>query len=272
MILKCSIADENKVLSYIGNDYANCLYLYLDLKKYGIESDKIEVFIQENDFNEITAVLLKYYSCIHVFSYDNSFNAIELGCFIEKHRFSIVYCTSQTAGVIFKALPKNILDSATMSTGWVAQINAVDKVPKGLATNAQDDDFEQIVQLIYEDDDIGRSYKYDELSQQLKERNRSGYTRNMVIKDGNNVIAHACTNAELDNIAVVAELLVHKDYRRKGYASEILRDLCSRLLNENKEVYSFYYSDESRLLHKKIGFSEVCKWAKIVISNDAEEA
>lgn len=271
MILKCSIADETKVLSYIGKDYAKCLYLYLDLKKYGIGSDEIELFIQENDNKETTAVLLRYYSCIHVYSAENTFNVVELACFIEKHRFSMVYCTAQTAKLIYKALSSRILDSATLSTGWVAQINAVDKAPQGLSTMAQDDDFEQIVQLIYEDDDIGRSYKYDELAHQLRERNRSGYTRNMVIKDGNIVIAHACTNAELDNVAVVAELLVHKDYRRKGYASEIWRDICSRLLNENKEVYSFYYSDESRALHKKIGFSEVCEWAKIVFSSDTEQ-
>ncbi len=271
MILKCSIADETKVFSYIGKDYAKCLYLYLDLKKYGIGSDEIEVFIQENDHKETTAVLLSYYSCIHVYSVDNSFNAMEIGWFVEKHKFSMVYCTTQTAELIFKALPQNTLQSATISTGWVAQIKAVDKQPKGLATMVQNDDFEQIVKLIYEDDDIGRSYKYDELAQQIIERNQSGYTRNMVIKDGNTVIAHACTNAELGDVAVVAELLVHKDYRRKGYASEIWRDLCNILLNENKEVYSFYYSDESRSLHKKIGFTEVCQWAKIVISNDTED-
>lgn len=271
MILKCSIADENKVLSYIGEDYAKCLYLYLDLRKYGIGSDKIEVFIQENDDKEVVAVLLRYYSCIHVYSFDNSFNAAELGLFIEKHGFSMVYCTAQTAELIYKAMPQDLLRSASMSKGWVAQINAINKAPNGLSTMAQDDDFGQIVQLIYEDEDIGRSYKYEELAQQLKERNRSGYTRNMVIKNGNLVIAHACTNAEFDNIAVVAELLVHKDYRRMGYASEIWRDLCYRLLNENKEVYSFYYSDESRSLHKKIGFTEVCEWAKIVFSCDTEK-
>lgn len=206
-----------------------------------------------------------------MYSFNNSLNATELGEFVQKHKFGMVYCTAQVAELIFKAFPPNVLESATLSTGWVARIKAIDKKPQGLSIVAQDKDFEQIVRLIYEDDDIGRSYRYEELARQLKERNHSGYTRNLVIKHGDMVIAHACTNAEFDNIAVAAELLVHKDYRRKGYASEIWRELCNLLLNENKEVYSFYYSDESRALHKKIGFTELCEWGKIVIDNKAEQ-
>ena len=181
----------------------------------------------------------------------------------------MVYCKANTASLIFESLPKKLKGLSSISKGWVAQINNVDKESKGMAKIALDSDFKQIVQLIYEDEDIGRSYKYDDLAKQLKERNHSGFTRNIVIKDGELVIAHVCTNAEMDNLAVVAELLVHKDYRRKGYASEIMRDICSCLLNENKEVYSFYYSSESRALHKKIGFSEICEWGKIVIHNES---
>ena len=154
---------------------------------------------------------------------------------------------------------------ASITYGWVAKIEKIDKKARGLAIPAKEKDFDQIVKLIYDDEDISRSYKYDELAKQLKERNKEGYTRNLVIKQENLVIAHACTNAEISDIAIVAELLVRKEFRRKGYASDIWRTICSQLLSEGKEVFSFYYSEESRRLHKRIGFFEVCEWAKIVI-------
>ncbi len=267
MIVKCNKADEDVIFSYIGDNYPSCLYLYLNLKKYGIESEKITVYIQEKN-NCITSVLLKYYSCIHVFSTQNDFDAEELGHFIETGKFSMVYCTTKTADIVYLALHDKIRSKSTISNGWVARIDQVDKQPKGIAIKAAKGDFEQIVRLIYDDEDIGRSYKYDELEKQLIERNSSGYSRNLVIKDNDLVIAHACTNAEINKIAVVAELLVRSDYRRKGYASEIWRDLCCRLLSEGKEVYSFYYSSESRALHKKIGFYEICEWGKIVIGEN----
>jgi len=265
MIYKCKPMDEGKVFSYIGLDYPKCLYLYLDLKKYGIESDKIEVYIQYDNLSNITSVLLVYYSCLHVYSQKECFDANELWAFFCNMKCTMLYCTLSTAEIIYNAIPKVLPKEISFTTGWVAQICSVDKKAKGMAVPAQNDDFDQIARLIYSDEDIGRSYRYEELARQIKERNREGYARNYVIKQNDIVIAHACTNAEIDNIAVVAELLVKNEYRSKGFGSEIWRDICFRLLSEKKEVYSFYYTEESRRLHKHIGFIEVCEWAKIVV-------
>lgn len=264
MITRCSKKDEAKILSYIGKDYPSCLYLYLDLKNYGFNSEIVDIYVQYED-DVITSVLLNYYSCLHVFSRENSFDAEEIGTFIEKIGFSMVYCATSTSCEIFKKLPRRIKERAVITNGWVAQIKKIDREPNGLAVIAQQDDFEQIIRLIYEDEGIGSSYKFEELARQLEQRNQEGYARNIVIKRDSLVVAHACTNAEVENIAVVAELLVQKEFRRKGYASEIWRDICGKLLSEGKEVFSFYYSEESRILHKNIGFCEVCEWAKIVI-------
>lgn len=265
MISKCLKTDESKIIAYIGKDYPSCLYLYLDLLKYGLESDTISVYIQTEN-NEIEAILLKYYSCLHVYSRNKAFDAHELVKFFCNCNFTMLYSTADTAENVYLALPQEIKNKATFSRGWVAQIQHVDHKPRGLAVAAERNDFDQIVRLIYDDEDIGRSYKFEELARQMEERNQQGYARNLVIKEDKLVIAHACTNAELNGIAVVGELLVRKEYRRKGYASEIWREICSQLLVEGNEVFSFYYSDESRTLHKHIGFYEVCEWVKIIIS------
>lgn len=263
MIIKSEIKDEQRILTYIGADYSKCLYLYLNLQKYGFNSDIIEVYTQENE-DEVTAVMLKYYTCLHVYSRGNSLDADELGLFFSNNGVTMLYCATETAEKLYSALP--ITKNVTVSNGWVAQIENIDKQPKGLSVLAQMEDFEPIAKLIYEDEDIGRSYNYEDLAKQLVQRNKEGYARNLVIKLDGLVIAHACTNAEFGNIAIVAELLVRKDYRKQGYASEIWRDICGKLLSEGKEVFSFYYSEESRQLHKHIGFFEVCNWSKIVIN------
>ena len=207
MIIRCGETEKQLIYEYIGTDYPRCLYLYLDLKKYGFASDTVEVYIQR-DGSFITAVLLKYYSCLHVYSKDNAFDADELSTFILKNKFTMVYCAESTACRLYDRLSGALGERAVLTTGWVAQIKAVDLIPRGLAALAQKHDFDQIVRMIYDDEDIGRSYRYDELAQQLEERNRQGYARNLVIKQDDLVIAHACTNAELDNIAVVAELWI----------------------------------------------------------------
>lgn len=264
MIQKCVKEDFERIISYIGADYPSCLYLYMNLKKYGIGSDTIDVFVQQNE-EKIYAIMLKYYSCLHVYSKDTFFDAKELASFFIEKELTMLYCTTQIARMIYSVFPESIALKSRITTGWVSRIVKIDKSPTGMAVLANENDYDQIARLIYNDEYIGRSYKYEELRKQLIERNNEGYARNLVIKKDDVVIAHACTNAEVDNLAVVAELLVRKEYRKKGYASEIWRDICNRLLSEGKEVYSFYYSTESRVLHKHLGFFEVCEWAKVVI-------
>lgn len=268
MIKKCTQQDEERIFTYIDCDYVSCLYLYLNLQKYGINSNLVDVYIQQEK-EKMTTVMLKYYSCLHVYSKDNRFNADELGEFIANGDISLIYCTAETAEKIYMSLPEDIMAHSSLTKGWVAQIKKVDRAPIGLSEPAKPKDFEQIARLIYEDEDIGKNYKLEELTQQLEQRNQEGYSRNYVIKNHDLVVAHACTNAESENIAVVAELLVHKQFRRRGYASEIWRAICNTLLSEGKEVYSFYYSEESRALHKKIGFTEPCQWGKVVFDRQS---
>lgn len=264
MIHNCKKENEQTIVSYIGSDYPRCLYLYLNLLKYGTDSEVIQVYYQTNN-DEITAVMLKYYSCLHLYSRSSAFDAEEIASFFIEGGYTMLYCTAELAQKVYSELPSSILSQTTITKGWVAQIRQIDKESVNPAMNAESRDFDQIVRLIYEDEDIGKSYRFDELAAQLEERNREGYSRNIVLRKGDLVIAHACTNAENDRIAVVAELIVRKDYRQKGYATDIWRHLCGQLLSEGKEVYSFYYSEESRHLHKKVGFFEVCEWAKIVV-------
>lgn len=262
MIVRCERKYEELIEKYIGEDYYRCLYLYMNLRKYGIISKSIDVFVETVE-NEIRAVYLIYFSCIHVYSKDNRFDVRELENLLGEYHVRMIYCERTTATYILDNCIK-IQKDFSVTYGWVAKISRVDKPHTKRVQLASISDFDQIVSMIFGDEDIGRSYDRDELVKQLFQRSQEGYARNYVIKENDLVIAHACTNAEIDRIAVVAELIVNERYRRNGYALEIWRAICEELLNENKQVFSFYYSNESRNLHKKIGFQEICEWGKIV--------
>lgn len=269
MIYKCYSNDKSKIISYIGKDYSKCLYLYMNFLKYGIESNTISVFIQE-DKEGIQAVYLIYYSCIHVFSRHNMFSLQEFNSFLNEHVFSMIYCEKTTALYIWNSLENEKRNCSSITYGWVAQLTSHIPLESQDVQPARKEDFRQIIEMIYADEDIGRSYDFESLAAQLQERNQEGYTRNLVIKDGSTVVAHACTNAEITALAVVAELVVNENYRRQGRGSEIWASLCNDLLQEGKEVFSFYYSEASRALHRKLGFHEVCEWAKIVFSSQKQ--
>lgn len=269
MIVKCQKNDEQIVESYIGKEYYKCLYLYMNLQRYGIGSQAIDVYMDKRE-NEIKAVYLFYFSCVHVYSKDNDFSVLELKELIKDHPTKMIYCEKNTAEYIGDDYSSSERPF-TITYGWVAEITNVDKKHRETVQSASVTDFEQIVQMIYDDEDIGKSYNKNDLAKQLLQRSKEGYSRNYVIKKNDTVIAHACTNAEINGIAIVAELIVNKEYRGRGYALEIWRVICEKLLSEGKRVFSFYYSNESRSLHKKVGFHEICEWGKIVFDNNCME-
>lgn len=67
MITQCTTIFQRRVLSYIGDDYYKCLYLYIDMQQYGCSSEFTQTWLQE-DNGEITAVMLAYHNAMHVYS------------------------------------------------------------------------------------------------------------------------------------------------------------------------------------------------------------
>ena len=47
MIIKGEKKDENLILSYIGENFYRCPYLFLDFKKYGTTSKNVNLYIQK---------------------------------------------------------------------------------------------------------------------------------------------------------------------------------------------------------------------------------
>ena len=99
MIRLCNNAHLEIVKDYIGNEYYKCLYLYIDMIKYGCSSEFTKTWIQENDGNT-TAVMLAYHSALHVYSKDLKFDIRELAEFINciwSHRKFVVECDSHSS-------------------------------------------------------------------------------------------------------------------------------------------------------------------------------
>lgn len=124
MIVKCQKNDEQIVESYIGKEYYKCLYLYMNLQRYGIGSQAIDVYMDKRE-NEIKAVYLFYFSCVHVYSKDNDFSVLELKELIKDHPTKMIYCEKNTAEYIGDDYSSSERPF-TITYGWVAEITNVD--------------------------------------------------------------------------------------------------------------------------------------------------
>lgn len=260
MIKECDNQRKNEILSYIGNDYYKCLYLYIDMQQYGCSSELTRAWIQENN-EEITSVMLSYHTAMHVYSKDLNFDVKELSEFILDKNPSIICASAELI---------KLLEPMLCSNGFVSEFGHIGKFVYCEPTQANcdirlasKDDIYEIAKLLYEDDDIGTSYSLDDLIKQMEERISDGFVRSYVVKENKKVVAHLGTGAEIDNLCTISYVITAPNYRGRGLSTSLFAYACKQLKSEGRDIYSVYYPENSRRLHHKMGFVDCCEFGKL---------
>ena len=260
MVVKCNNNQRQEILDYIGLDYGKCLYLYIDLIKYGCDSEFTKVW-KVVAGNGINMVMLAYHSAMHLYSLNLNFDDEEIASFIRDNNPSII-CASKP--LIERLKPILSKDGYESEYGYIGKkMNAVQPKEGLYVELAQEDDIEQIAKLLYDDDDIGASYSYDDLVAQIRERLSQGFVRSFVIRKDGKVVAHLGTGAETDEVCTINYVITDPNYRGKGLSSTLFSFACKQLESEGKEIYSVYYPENSRRLHHKMGFEDYCEFGKL---------
>ena len=68
MIIQCKDEDIETVFDYIGEDYGKCLYIFIDLKKFGLDDENFDVWIQYSEEGSICAIISEYFGGIQIYS------------------------------------------------------------------------------------------------------------------------------------------------------------------------------------------------------------
>lgn len=262
MITQVNESELMQIDEVIGNNYFKCLYLYMDYKRYGTNDKNVKIWVQKSD-NKIYTVILKYYTGMHIFSTKIGYNVEELIDLINSENPAMI-CGEK---ILINCIERNMKNSTYESEyGWVRKLYKLNDCVNCDGIVANKNDFYSIAKLIYEDEDLGSSYKLEELANQMYERNKDGFSRNYVIKKDNKVVSHVATGAEYEKIAMISYVVTDKKYRHQGLATKLLNYTCKQLIEENKEIYLINYSKESSSLYDKIGFNICCEWGKLFLN------
>ena len=252
--------DASRILIYLEQDLKNCLYSYIDLKKFGIENPNLTVYFDESD--SICCTALKYYEGLQLFDADGKMDVEATAELIKGLNSHIV---SSTVDVIEKLYPL-LKDTYEMEQGYVTEMLSMRLCEISEEVRpAELSEYDEIARLICSDEGVGGHYELEELKNQLLTRLGEGMGRNYIIKRDGEIIHHAATYAELDNLAVISGVITREDWRGKGVGTLAVRKLCHDLLQEGKKPCLFYYTKQAEGFYKKIGFEEGTGWAKLVL-------
>ncbi|MBR2709083.1 GNAT family N-acetyltransferase [Candidatus Saccharibacteria bacterium] len=266
MIERVNEDKKELVFNTIGDQFGKCLYLYLDLKKYGFDNPNISIWISKNNNNDIDAIVLKYYSGMHVFSPNGEVDIEDIRDLVEKERPTLICAERSIIEKLERSGGFEIFDS---EYGWVRCLDSIEQGDEsGIIKEPSEEEFRQLTELLLSDPDIGGSYTFDSMYNQIIERYQDGYGRDYILKDGDRVIAHAGTGAEDDKLGILNYAITDPDYRKRGIAMKLCTSVCHDLTKEGRKVFLINYSDASTALYDKLGFKVYCEWGKLFINNE----
>ena len=260
MITKCNNTDFDRILQYIGNEYASCLYLYMDLIKYGPDSSFTSTWIQE-DNGHIQCVILSYHTAMHIYSRE-SFDKQEVINLITEIKPSQICATKQTLFALKDELFSRGYD---IELGYVGKLDSTNLSQSLDIMKATIDDVDDISNLLYSDEGIGASYTLEDLKEQFRERLSQGFVRSFIIKQNGKIVAHLGTGAEIGNVCIITYVITDEEYRGRGYAKMLYMAANKELHEEGKEVYAVYYTKGAIQLHHSVGFKDCCQYGKLFL-------
>ena len=221
------------VLHYMEDDLANCLYLYGDIVRYGIDDPNMTVWYSEKE-GKINAVVMKYFMGSHVYSKDYDYDLDEIREKLDE--INVDRISSQKT--IIEALYPKFEKEYDVEYGCVFKLNKYREMKSPvLIERASVEDADAIAELMMTHELYSKSYKKQDLAKELADRLERQIGRSYIIRDGARIVAHDGVNLETDQYAVEGLALVHDDFRSTLYGSFLDSYMINDLGKEGKKLY-----------------------------------
>lgn len=252
--------DRDSLLGYLKKDLGNCLYIYMDICKYGFCSPHMQVWVEEDGMN---LVLMKYYDSLQLYAASEDWS---LDAVLDKIQEYSIRMISARRDII-ERLRKNVYcqEYYEENFGHVFRFQHYKTLisDKIHIQKAEPSDSDEIARLMRMDSLFSENYEESELSLQLCERMKNGMGRCYVIRAQDHIIAHIATFAEIANLAVTSGLIVHPEHRNLPYGTVLESYLVNCLQKEGIDVFTFVNERKRYKLLKALDCEECGQYGKL---------
>lgn len=267
--------DKGRILEYLKKGLHDCLYLYIDIMNYGIASDNMKVWIEEEQ-GELVLVVMKYYDSFQIYSHRRGIDVASVLALLREYPVAMI---SGRRDIIEQL--ERVCDGYRASYGAVFDVSYVRRIikmempqkneavaaakEKGTlaVTMATEEDAREIAELICSDRAFRANYGVENLAEQLAERMRTHTGRSAIIRMADRIVAHSSTYAETKGIAVLSGLVILPEYRNCGYIEMLAAYMAEQLGKEKKAAFSFAISPKTIRYHRAL-YTECGEYGKLV--------
>ena len=250
-----TIEEIRSITEYIRPHRKEVPYLYVNLRNYEPEDDNVKVWY-ESDEKGVQGVWLLYYDCLHFFAGHLTAALLDQLRGLIKEVKPKVMMLPEEAGKQLEAE----FSELTLERNHIIDMDGVGMKEENFkSVVAGREDIVEIADLLLTEEEYSIVYDRNILITQMLTRYDQGISRYYMIREDDKIVASCSTYGETDDLAPIGGVIVHKDYRRRGYAADVENHISYDLGKEGKTRIGFvnYLNTPSLKLHKKIG-SVIC--------------
>ena len=253
--------DIDKIISYLKGNVQDCIYMYIDIKKYRLNNPAMKVWITKDQEDQINFVVMQYHTSISLFSAGEEIPEKELLNLVEQIRPNSITGKKE----LVEKLHSSLESQYYAEYGFIFKYeNFHDFGGYDLVEKAEDKDTMEIARLVTSDEDVGSYYEIEDYAKQLQERMRAGMGRSYIIRDAGKIIGHIATYAELDDIAVTSGLKVDSTFEGRMLGAVLESYIVHRMREEGFSVYTFVINKRRYKLLKNMKNPVVGEYGKMM--------
>jgi uncharacterized protein len=256
MIRRLTKDDHEICFQLLKQKSAENLFIIGDIEQYGYEQDFQKVWGDFNDDGELIAVLLKYEENYIPFAI-REFNAKGFAEIMDQDPdFYMMSGLRELTEKIEAFLERPLQKKRQTYYAKCTELEPTE-TDTSIVKQAMEEDAEGLVELLNSIPEFSDST----ITVERKRRGlKDGSSRSFFIDEDGKMVSTASTAAENSLSAMVVGVATLESYKKKGYATACMVELCQQLLTEGKELCLFYDNPAAGAIYKRIGFKDIGFW------------
>lgn len=266
MIRRLTKNDHVHCFQLLKEQPAENLFILGDIEAYGYDQDFQKLWGDFNENGELIAVLLKYQENYIPYA-KGDYNAKRFAeIMLSDPEFSMLSGLKDVTEQLEPYLSHLLKRKRETYYAKCTKLNpATTDVDTSLVKQAVPRDAEELVHLLNSIPEFSDSI----ITVERKRRGlEDGVSRSFYIKENERIVSTASTAAENSLSAMVVGVATLEGFKKKGYATQCMIELCNQLLEENKELCLFYDNPSAGVIYKRIGFEDIGFWMMYSFKKD----
>ena len=251
--------DLARVYEYIKEESEVNLFIQGDLELYGLESPNVTLYAFQEPWD---CILLKYYSNYVLYSKTLAFNAKRVASFLDTQEKIEVLSAKES--LLEQMRP--FYPQAKIQGTYLCRCNKTSFKPiRGKTLPIKQlckDDALDIVALYQQIEEFANPYiehTEEKTTQTANNYEKGGVGFGLYMDD--KLICTAYNTATTTTGAMVVGVATHPDYRKQGYASQVVTRLCSFSFDSGLDFLCLFYDNpQAGAIYKRIGFETIGRW------------